>query len=195
MEMAWRSGLAALLVLIGCMGAGWDAPMHRKVYAAMVDDGIPIEPDPTITSGATNPDNVDPMLTKRVLCGWGFTTKPLRHVDQAERIQTYKGYGLHWYRDGWCHQGGCQVDHLCPLELGCTNRQSNLWPQPCAGTRWNCHAKDLTENALKKAMCDGKIELADAQHLISTDWIAAWKRFVSPLPPLIDGTEDPDGRT
>jgi hypothetical protein len=75
------------------------------------------------------------------------------------------------------------AEHLVPLELGGSNELRNLWPQPYHVV-WNAHVKDRLENTLHRMVCANpqQITLAAAQHLIATDWIAAYKTVIGPTP-------------
>jgi hypothetical protein len=66
-----------------------------------------------------------------------------------------------------------EEDHLIPLELGGAPRDPrNLWPEPHYGSKM-AYTKDSVENALKKAVCDGQVDLVDAQRAIATNWTTA----------------------
>jgi hypothetical protein len=66
-----------------------------------------------------------------------------------------------------------ELDHLIPLELGgCPNCISNLWPQPW--TPPGAHEKDEVEDYLRDRVCHRLITLAEAQHLISTNWYSVY---------------------
>ena len=68
--------------------------------------------------------------------------------------------------------GDFEYDHLVSLELGgAVNDARNLWPE--AGASPN--PKDSVENALHRMVCDGQMPLAQAQHIIATDWLG-WAR-------------------
>jgi hypothetical protein len=43
---------------------------------------------------------------------------------------------------------------------------------------WNAHIKDKLENTLHDLVCANKVDLKTAQRDISTDWIAAHKKYV-----------------
>src|SRR5216684_3628285 len=69
-----------------------------------------------------------------------------------------------------------EEDHLISLELGGDPRSpDNLWPEPWFGP-WNAHIKDALETKLKRLVCDGTVSLADAQHAIATNWMAAYEK-------------------
>ena len=62
-----------------------------------------------------------------------------------------------------------EEDHLIPRQLGGHPTDSkNLWPEPY---RIKCGAriKDVLETKLKRMVCDGKMTLKEAQHLIATN--------------------------
>jgi hypothetical protein len=176
-------------------------PMHRKlalVIAAFVfasptafaDD----RPDPTKTPGAilgivpddqvasclsdktgTNVQVNDP-ITIDLICTSGYS-KCIRNVPQAEKTAVYQSYGLIGNHTSYCDtKQGCEVDHLISLELGGSNDQTNLWPQPYQGTTWNAHVKDQLENHLHAQVCTGNIALDQAQQEIAKDWIASYQR-------------------
>jgi hypothetical protein len=98
----------------------------------------------------------------------------VRGVPAAIKRQVYAVYGRS-RKKGFC----CEVDHLISLELGGSNRLTNLWPEPY-DIVWNAHVKDRLENRLHKMVCAGQLDLTTAQQAIARDWIAAYKRYESP---------------
>ncbi len=70
-----------------------------------------------------------------------------------------------------------EVDYLITPELGGAADIRNLWPEPYSATVWNAHVKDQLEDRLHQLVCDGQLDLATAQHDISTNWIAAYKKY------------------
>jgi hypothetical protein len=77
---------------------------------------------------------------------------------------------------------GCEVDHLISIEIGGSNEQTNLWPQPYSGLQWTAHVKDRLENFYHDQVCSGKILLTTAQKEIADDWVAAYKKRIGPEP-------------
>ena len=73
---------------------------------------------------------------------------------------------------------GAVVDHLVPLELGGSNDFTNLWPQSEHATGLDAATKDRLENRLHALVCAGELPIAEAQHEIAADWIAAYRRYV-----------------
>jgi hypothetical protein len=125
-------------------------------------------PDPQCTPGATNPD-VTPATIDSTICksGWTKTVRPPASVTGPQKLASMKQYGV-----GEKPTADYEYDHLISLELGgAPDDLSNLWPEPhdVSGDQGS-FAKDKVENKLKRAICDGSITLAAAQHEIATDW-------------------------
>jgi hypothetical protein len=70
-----------------------------------------------------------------------------------------------------------EVDYLITPALGGANDIRNLWPQRYLSTVWNARVKDELEDRLRELVCGGRLDLAEAQRDISTDWIAAYKKY------------------
>jgi hypothetical protein len=128
-------------------------------------------PDPVRTPGATLP------VTARDICVSGYTKK-VRNVPAALKRHVYQSYGIARYRPG-----EYEVDHLISLELGGSNAERNLWPQPYGTRPWNARIKDRLENELHRRVCDGEIDLASAQRAIAGNWVAAYRHYVDSAPP------------
>jgi hypothetical protein len=77
-----------------------------------------------------------------------------------------------------------EVDYLITPALGGAEDIHNLWPQPYAVTDWNAHVKDALEDHLRDLVCTGRLDLATAQRDISTDWIAAYRKYFHTDKPL-----------
>ncbi len=61
-----------------------------------------------------------------------------------------------------------EYDHLVSLELGgAVNDPRNLWPEPGSSP----NPKDAVEDALHRMVCDGEMQLSQAQRIISTNWL------------------------
>ncbi len=59
----------------------------------------------------------------------------------------------------WTARACCVVDHRVPRELGGADVMENLWVQTVA----DAHRKDVSENALHRAVCAGTVTLETAQ--------------------------------
>lgn len=123
-------------------------------------------PNPKLTPGATVNVNKDD------LCGSGNKT-----LDGAIPIslkrKVFELYGI-----GPGEPTSYNVDHLIPVSLGGSNSTKNLWPQPLTG-EWNYQEKNKLEHRLHKMVCRGELALETAQQEISTDWISAFKKYVT----------------
>jgi hypothetical protein len=63
-----------------------------------------------------------------------------------------------------------EEDHIMPLELGGAPAEpANLRPQLLAGDR-GARAKDVAENAAKRAVCTGEVSLRAEQLLFWAEW-------------------------
>lgn len=128
-------------------------------------------PDPKLTPGVA-----DPQLTKDALCKPGFHTGAFRHVTPATKNKVCIEYGLPAHCDA---REAYEIDHLIDIADGGANDVRNLWPQSCdPKVRWNCHVKDRLEDRLRVMLCKGQITLPDAQHSISTNWIAEYQKVL-----------------
>lgn len=128
------------------------------------DGSPPILPNPQLTPGI-----FDVSATVDKICQKGYTAT-VRHVTEAQKNEVFKEYGLE-------RSGEYEVDHLISLELGGSNSTQNLWPQSYRGM-WNARIKDIVENRLHYLVCAGKMELREAQLLISTNWIQAYCKVI-----------------
>jgi hypothetical protein len=141
-------------------------------------------PDATLTPG-----RIQTKYTQDQICTGGFSKiirAELSPADwNARRAEVYRRYRV---RDA---RGANEVDHLVSLELGGANDVRNLWPQPTKGQKWNSFVKDHLENRFRGMVCNEGFPLAAAQHAIATDWIAAYREYVSPEPQGEDGHFDP----
>ena len=132
--------------------------------AATAQKASPILPNRALTPGATLPVKVDDIRVP------GYTKK-VRNVPQDVKDKVYAEYGI-------THRAPreYEVDHLISLELGGSNSVLNLWPQSYLTQPWNAHVKDRLENKLHAMVVSGQMSLPNAQRMIATNWIAAYKK-------------------
>lgn len=142
--------------------------------------------DRKCTPGALNP-LVTQSTIKTTICvvGWTATIRPPSSITGPEKIASMKQYG-----DG-TDTSKYEYDHLISLELGgAPNDNKNLWPEPhsalVGSTQYGSFTKDKVENALKYAVCGGKLTLAAAQEIISVNWTRGLKYTSSHIPALPD---------
>ena len=137
-------------------------------------------PNRRLTPGALNPA-VTQATIYSTICTRGYTRTirpPERYTERLKRV-LIREYGYH-DRKLWHYE----LDHLEPLELGgAPASRRNLWPEPhIVAGGWGSHTKDQLENRLNHMVCRGQISLALAQRMIATNWVAAYKRLISPTP-------------
>jgi hypothetical protein len=77
-----------------------------------------------------------------------------------------------------------EVDYLITPALGGADDIRNLWPQSYSETVWNARVKDALEDYLHEQVCSGHLDLATAQRDISSDWIAAYRKYFHTDKPL-----------
>lgn len=155
-HVAIAGAVLTAALLAGHAGAG-SAPAHCQENGALQDSGC--------TPGALNP-KVTQANIRRTICVSGYTktirppvsyTNPLKRRLMAAYGQTGPALGY-------------ELDHLISLQLGGDPKSpQNLWPEPYE-PRPGAHEKDTVETYLKRQVCDGKMTLAEAQRIISTDW-------------------------
>jgi hypothetical protein len=125
-------------------------------------------PDPHCTPGAVNPAVTEATINQTI-CVPGYT-KTIRlpeSITEPEKLASMAAYG-HADRS----PSDFEYDHLVSLELGgAVNDPRNLWPESGASP----NPKDSVENTLHRMVCAGQIPLAQAQHIIATDWLG-WAR-------------------
>lgn len=131
-------------------------------------------PDLRLTPGA-----VDPGITQgnihQTVCRKGYTktVRPPAYFTNKLKKSQIREYG---YAD--TDPRHYEEDHLIPLNIGGAPDDSrNLWPEPRI-SQWNAERKDVLEFKLYKLVCDGRVPLVEAQKAYSTDWIAAYKKYV-----------------
>ncbi len=139
---------------------------------------------PTLPNPATNPGALNPAVTqadiRQTICvrGWTKTVRPSFSYTNALKHRLLRRAGLSG-RD--IHD--FELDHLVSLELGgAPSDPRNLWLEPWTGP-WNAHIKDKLENRLNHLVCRGQLSLQAARDAIASNWIAAYKRYVSTSPP------------
>jgi hypothetical protein len=125
-----------------------------------------IYPDPSRTSGFTNP-NITQANIQETICNPNWSTKSIRpptsYTTKLKR-QQIAAWGLPGSTADY------EEDHFISLELGGSPTDPrNLWPEsysPKPGAR----EKDVVENHLHEQVCAGTVTLEDAQVAIVTDW-------------------------
>ncbi|GAA0400231.1 hypothetical protein [Streptomyces luteireticuli] len=130
-------------------------------------------PDPSCQPGAYNPDVTQRTIGSTICVpGWTKTVRPPTSYTNRLKVRQIAEYG---YSD--TDTSDYEEDHLVPLELGGAPKDpKNLWPEPRYGDR-PAQDKDVVENRLKRAVCDGRVGLEPARSAIAKDWTTALAKF------------------
>ena len=139
-------------------------------------------PDAQLTPGATR------LATKEDICS-SPATKGFYPIPATLAYRVFEKYRIR--NPG---RRSYEVDYLITPALGGADDIRNLWPQPYASGEWNAHVKDALEDYLHDQVCSGNLSLETAQHDISTDWIAAYRKYFRtdhPLPKHVVFAVDP----
>jgi len=135
-----------------------------------------ILPNAAMTPGATNPAVTQANIAQNIcVANWTATVRPPASYTDKLKLQQMKALGLPGKPSDY------EEDHLIPLSSGGNPTDPhNLWPQPWAGP-CGAHQKDRIEVWEKNAVCKGTQTLAQAQHELSTNWIAAYQAHIGSL--------------
>ena len=146
-------------------------------------------PNPSLTPGAINP-RVTQENIKSTVCKKGYTASVRPPISYTEPLKK-KDIALYGY--AVTKLADYEMDHLIPLEVGGNpSDPKNLWPEPHNG-EWNSFVKDSLENKINALVCEGQISLATGQDAFTTNWIAAYQKYISPTPIDSGGTSSSSG--
>ncbi|MFZ0317569.1 MAG: zf-HC2 domain-containing protein [Candidatus Sulfotelmatobacter sp.] len=168
--LAGAASAACLLLAMRLYGPA------QKPQPTMASFGHWEEPDLRLTPGATV------AVTTSEVCGEASEKiAPVLPVSLKRKV--FELYGVTPGRPD-----AYEVDYLITPELGGATDIRNLWPEPYEDAVWNAHVKDQLEDRLHRMVCHGDVDLATAQRDISTDWIAAYRKYFHADRPVEDGT-------
>ena len=150
--------------IVGAQSAELSLPKPTRTQGCRVQGPLP---DPHCTPGA-----VFANAGTSTICVAGYT-KSVRSVSTKQKRIGYASYGIAYPQK----TGTYEYDHLIPLELGGNNDQANLFPEAAAtGTQaLGFKEKDVVEDYLHDEVCNGDLNLTQAQEQIAADWIAVYK--------------------
>jgi hypothetical protein len=157
---AWAAALCGLLVaglLLPRLGVGRQSHRHSSIAVVYV-------PNSTLTPGAAL------LLNKRAVCAQVKMNNKI--VPVALQRKVFEEYGI-----AGTDPKAYEVDYLVTPALGGADDIHNLWPHSYSATVWNAHVKDSLEERLRNLVCDGNLELTEAQQEIAANWIAAYKKY------------------
>lgn len=153
-------GVFALLLWAGLF-------FRHSANAAIVSS-----PNVRLTPGATL------LADRKTVCG--LENVKNKAVPSALQRKVFEEYGIRGAEPRLY-----EVDYLVTPALGGADDIRNLWPHSYSAD-WNAKVKDQLEDRLRDLVCDGKIELSEAQREIAADWIAAYKIYFHTDRPLPD---------
>jgi hypothetical protein len=133
---------------------------------------VPVSfPEPSLTPGVTAGVNRDQICR----------SKPPKNriVPVSLQRRVFEEYGI-----SGAEPRAYEVDYLITPALGGADDIRNLWPQSNSAAVWNARVKDALEDRLHDLVCDGRLDLVTAQRDISSDWIAAYKKYFETDQPL-----------
>ena len=128
-------------------------------------------PDARLTPGATV------LLNRTVVCSRPGDGNKL--VPIALQRQVFQEYGI-----SGADPRAYEVDYLVTPALGGADDIHNLWPHSHSAV-WNANVKDALEDRLREMVCEGSLDLTEAQQEIATDWISAYKKYFHTETPLV----------
>src|SRR5262245_9915419 len=162
-----RFTLIASVTFVLVVPALGDALPKRNITPGVALTKIPAESVKCLSELMGEPLSSDDPVTLTMICTQGYD-KCIRNVHTSTKEAVYRAYGLIGSHAEYCNtEQGCEIDHLISLEIGGSNDQKNLWPQPYQGEEFNAHVKDQLENFYRAEVCAGRIRLKDAQKDIS----------------------------
>ncbi len=166
---SWITALCVLVafgvLLFGASRLAQKSPHPRSVVVSI--------PDSRLTPGAT-------LLVNRVaVCSQSnVKNKPVPSALQRKVFEEYGMTGV--------DPRAYEVDYLVTPALGGADDIHNLWPHSYSATAWNAQVKDRLEDRLRGMVCDGSLDLTEAQREIASNWIAAYKKYFHTNQPLTD---------
>jgi anti-sigma factor RsiW len=179
-ESDWRSewftvsrGLAYVLAIFVLLAFGLflvrpNVVPHRS---SRVQAWVVSIPDSRLTPGATV------LVSRSAVCAEPDTkNKP---VSAAVQRKVFAEYGI-----AGVDPRAYEVDYLVTPALGGADDIHNLWPHSYSATEWNAQVKDALEDRLRGMVCDGSLDLTEAQREIASNWIAAYKKYFHTDQPL-----------
>jgi len=157
-------GLAMLsLYLAGAVGSRQSRPHPQTLIVSI--------PDSRLTPGAAL------LASRQAVCAQANTKN--KAVTVALQREVFQEYGI-----AGAEPQAYEVDYLVTPALGGADDIRNLWPHSYSATVWNAQVKDALEDRLREMVCDGRLDLSEAQREIAGNWIAAYKKYFHTDQPL-----------
>lgn len=159
----WSSAVAVATIVLAVILMTQRTPRPAAPITSMAVTALSDMPDARFTPGAVV------AATQGQVCS---DSESQANIPVAMKTQVLHQYGI-----ADAPSEAYEVDYLITPELGGATDIHNLWPEPYDHTVWNAHVKDQLEDRLRQLVCRGDLDLATAQRDISTDWIAAYRKY------------------
>lgn len=163
-KLRWAGAAVGVMVVLVCLPR-WQHANGELAFSL---------PNRALTPGMTR--SVD----LAAVCSAGEDDDFDPSVSEETQRTVFREYGISLERSA----KDFQVDYLISPQLGGTDDVRNLWPQSYKEITWNAHAKDVLERHLSQLVCEKKITLAQAQHEIASNWIAAYQKYFHTAKPV-----------
>ena len=157
-------GFLAFVLILSNSGIGRET--RRRPQVPVVSS-----PDSTLTPGAAL------LVSPQAICGQVNIKN--KAVSLSLQRQVFEEYGI-----AGADPRAYEVDYLITPALGGADDIHNLWPHSYRATVWNAQVKDALEDRLREMVCDGSLDLREAQREIAGNWIAAYKKYFHTDKPL-----------
>ncbi len=130
-------------------------------------------PDAALTPGATL------LVNRPAVCAQENIKN--KAVPVALQRRVFEEYGI-----AGVDPRAYEVDYLVTPALGGAEDIHNLWPHSYSATVWNAQVKDALEDRLRELVCEGDMDLTEAQNEIASNWITAYKKYFHTDRPLAE---------
>jgi anti-sigma factor RsiW len=161
----WRIAATAILLLgLFLSRAGRHNLLRQQAIVVSM-------PDARLTPGAAS------VTSRQAVCALANVKN--KEVRAALQSRVFEEYGI-----VKAEPRAYEIDYLVTPALGGSDDIRNLWPHSYLATAWNAHVKDNLEDRLREMVCDGTLDLTEAQREISVNWIAAYKKYFHTERPL-----------
>jgi hypothetical protein len=166
-DLAAAAGVCALAVLgvllFNALSSRQGRPFPQTVAVSI--------PNPRLTPGAAI------LSSRQAVCA--LSNAKNKAVSVALPKQVFAEYGI-----PSAEPRAYEIDYLVTPALGGADDIRNLWPHSYSATAWNAAVKDDLEDRLREMVCDGSLDLKEAQKEIAQNWIAAYKKYFHTEQPL-----------
>ena len=167
-RFAW--GIAAAACGLLALASFLIRPYFGRTNQSRKQATVVSVPDSRLTPGAAL------LLSRQTVCAQANIKN--KSVPVALQRKVFEEYGVVGEPRAY------EVDYLITPALGGADDIHNLWPHSYS-TVWNAQVKDALEDRLREMVCDGRLDLTEAQRAIAHNWIDAYKKYFHTDEPLV----------